>query len=696
MVDIKVQISKKNTMGRAYYSWCLIFHLYTYTVQHAIYSCPEICHCDPIDNLVNCKGRDLNSLPDGIYYEVVSLDLSHNFFTEIPSALSEFKSLEWLDLSHNQIVALNRDALNGFDGLRSLDLSNNLFQSWSDIHNQVFASAPSLTWLYLSQNSLKGFPDIANDYLSSPTLQNLFLVNCSITNINSNFLQGLPQIELLDLSYNSIDVLSDQIQSDTLITLNLTDCGLQRIQDALYSLKALQLLKVGQNRQLKYFHAKSLTLRYLDAPDCDMSTIPTGSYPALIDAVFRGNHLRELPTEAFESMEFVHNVDLSRNAISRVASDAFFGAKSLIYLDMSYNTISDLDPKTFSSNFKLKTLKLSHNYLKEVINLDVESLLELDLSMCEISRVDRTSLSQMALLEYLTLSGNFISSIPDYWDAAKLKKLDLSNCRISTLSNRTFAAMPDLRALNLRGNRLTSNIRREFFNDIQVLYLGDNSWRCDCSDVDFRELYDWLVSDVDTDLYDLICQSPATVEGYRWASACYEAWNIYHTRADRAWMYSLILILSMVLLFCVILSIKRAIRLREERDRETRAQNIIEARERLQRMRLQEHEGRIEESTNAPDPRESQRPPPYAEAINMPRLDSSHPSLAGSQFSLSGSRYNLGGSNPELKSPGQKRRRKRRKKASSSEDLRSSRTNTEMSTTSDTELNRRIYMESDV
>ncbi|KRT82640.1 hypothetical protein AMK59_3503, partial [Oryctes borbonicus] len=349
--------------GRAYYLWCLIFHMYTYTVQYSIYACPEICHCDAIESSVNCKGRDLNSLPDGIYVEVASLDLSHNFFTEIPSALSEFKNLEWLDLSYNQIAALSRDALNGFDSLRSLDLSNNLFQSWSDIHNQVFVSASSLSWLYLSQNSLKGFPDIADDYLSSPTLQHLFLVNCSITNINSNFLQGLPDIQLLDLSYNSIDVLSDQIQSDTLITLNLTECGLQRIQDALYSLKALQLLKVGQNNQLKYFHAKSQTLRYLDAPDCDMSTIPTGSYPALVDAVFRGNHLRELPARAFESMEFVHNVDLSRNAISRVSSEAFLGVKSLTYLDMSYNTISELDPKTFNSNFKLKVLKLSHNYL---------------------------------------------------------------------------------------------------------------------------------------------------------------------------------------------------------------------------------------------------------------------------------------------------------------------------------------------
>lgn len=625
------------------------------------------------------------------------MDLSHNLFTAIPSNLSEFEHLAWLDLSFNHIAAVDRDALTGFERLESLDLSHNDFKIWSDIHNEVFAPLPNLKWLYLSHNSLKGFPDITGAYLSSPTLQHLFLVNCSITNVNSNILQGLPSIQLLDLSHNNIDVLNVQIQSDTLTSLNLTNAGLQRIQDPFYSLSSLQLLKVAQNSQLKLFHARSLSLKFLDAHDCDLNAIPTGSFPMLVDAVFRGNHIRELPSRAFESMEYVHNVDLSSNAISKVAADAFNGAKSLSYLDMSYNTISGLDPRTFSSNFKLKVLKLSHNYLKEVISLDIESLIELDLSMCEISRADRTSLTQLAVLEYLDLSGNFISVIPDFWDAPKLKKLDLSNCRIGDLTNYTFAAMLELRELNLRGNRLTSNIRRSFFNDIRIIRLGDNSWRCDCVDHDFRELYEWLISDeVDTDLYELMCQSPAAAAGYRWASACYEIWNVYHARADRAWMYSLILILSMIFLFCIILSIKRAIRLREERDRETRAQNIIEARERLQRMRLQEHETRIEESTNAPDPRDSQRPPPYAEAINMPRLDSSHPSLAGSQFSLSGSRYNLGGSNPELKSPGQKRRRKRRKKASSSDDLRSSRTNTEVSTTSDTELNRRIYMESDV
>lgn len=57
-------------MGTAYYSLCLIVSFYACTIESSMYTCPEICHCDAIENSVDCKGRELSSLPDGIYYEV--------------------------------------------------------------------------------------------------------------------------------------------------------------------------------------------------------------------------------------------------------------------------------------------------------------------------------------------------------------------------------------------------------------------------------------------------------------------------------------------------------------------------------------------------------------------------------------------------------------------------------------------------
>lgn len=61
---------KKSTMGTAYYSWCLILYISIYRVQSSAYTCPAICYCDALQNSVDCKGRELSSIPDGIFYEV--------------------------------------------------------------------------------------------------------------------------------------------------------------------------------------------------------------------------------------------------------------------------------------------------------------------------------------------------------------------------------------------------------------------------------------------------------------------------------------------------------------------------------------------------------------------------------------------------------------------------------------------------
>ena len=632
-------------------------------------------------------------------FQVIKLNLSFNDFHYIPSNLSIFTRLKWLNLANNKIFALHRTSLENLKELNYLDLSHNNIQSWADIDSEALIPLINLNKLILSHNALRGFPDIIGATLKSDSLRELYLINCSVTDITSDIIEGFRNLTLLDLSQNNVVALNAQIKSSTLKSLTISNSSLEVIHASFLDLPKLIYLDISKNAKLEIFVGES-NLEQLDASECDLDVIPKGNFPRLKSVILRGNHLRHLPPNAFESMNNIEQIDLSHNAITNIDVKAFLNTKKLQYVDLSYNTISALNSDTFNSNFKLQKLRLSRNYLRELINLNSESLTHLDLSMCEISRINRHSLSDLPLLKVLDLSQNSFSYIPDDFEAENLNILDMNSCRVVDLNNQTFSRMPKLQKLNLRSNRLTSGMHRSFFHNMTTVYLGDNSWRCECSDEEFRDLHDWLISDeVNSDYHDLICQSPENVEGYPWRHACAEQWNLISGREDRAWMYSLLLILALVILFCLILSVKRAIRLREARDEEQRRQNLTEARQRLQRMRRQETEVVHEVSQNAPDPRELQRPPTYAEAIRMPRLDTSQTSLSGSRGSLSGSKHSLHGSNPDLKTGVKKKRRRRKRlKAASAEDVRSmeKRRNVTEQSASDSEQTLRIYMESDV
>ncbi|XP_044257367.1 nephrocan [Tribolium madens] len=666
-----------------------VFYIIFFTsVTGNFYSCPKLCICPP--DFTDCKYNNFSTLPFGLDKNVTILDLSYNAFQVFPDDLNDFPSLEYLNLSFNKIDRLENGAFRRLRKLERLDLSHNMIKQWTDIGPYTFSSTQNLLFLDLSYNTLRMQPREENP-LQIQSLEILRLKNCSIGLLNNKLLDGLPKLKELHLSENPIRWLLSSLSSTSLKFLDLSRCNLKEVSPKVFvNLTSLQTLYMQQNINLKSFYCDSRSLRYLDISNCNLESIPRGYLPNLNAANFHGNHFRIILKMSFVNYTNLVMLDLSYNALHVIEKEAFVGLEKIERLDLSQNTLSYLSPEVFYSNTNLQFLNLSRNYLNTVPNLSSDFLEILDLSFCEIASVDQDCLINMPRLKILNLSKNIISLLPDNFRGDNLKVLDVSLCRIKSVNNKTFALMSSLRSINLAGNRLTS-ASPESFAQVVSLNISDNPWRCDCSKL--KNLYDWL-SKTGKKLDNLYCQSPEALEGYSWVSACQKDWQPTTARSDSVWWYTTGLIITVFVILFVILTMRRMYLLKEKRLREANEARRNEEREALRRMHRMQADAREEASRNAPDPRELQRPPSYNEALLLPRLDSSHPSLSASLHSIA-SKHSINGSLTDVAKKSGPRRKRRRRKSDSSEGQRASRVAVVDSDTSEHEPEPRTTLESD-
>lgn len=70
-------------------------------------TCPLACHCEM--GFVNCSGLQLSQIPSELPQNLVSLDLSSNQLEDLDlNALAQFKELQELNVSHNEIKQIQK------------------------------------------------------------------------------------------------------------------------------------------------------------------------------------------------------------------------------------------------------------------------------------------------------------------------------------------------------------------------------------------------------------------------------------------------------------------------------------------------------------------------------------------------------------------------------------------------------------
>lgn len=612
------------------------------------------------------------------------LNLAYNHFDFIPSNISVCKNLEVLNLSQNNITSIDGKNLRNLTLLKELNLSNNNLINWSSINKMTLNYTKNLEILDLSFNALYYATTL---YLKSDSLSTFKLINCSITQINDEFFKGFPNLIYLDLSFNRLTEINQFPALTKLKVINLKSNKIYSIfYKAFIYLEGLNTLILNDNLELNYLNITTNYLKEIEASSCNIDRVDLNSCRNLTKLILNKNSISQTPSLTLTHLKYL---DLSNNKISIIPENAFNELELLETLLLSYNTILSLTPSTFSTNFRLKLLNLSHNYFNKLIPFNSESLTVLDMSNCEIRSITSNCLIKMPFLKTLILSKNGISKLPNNFNSDSLNILDLTYCRIISVNNLTFASMPTLNTLYLTGNRLGSDVHRSYFHNITKLYLEDNAWRCDCRSENFKRFYEWLQT-IQANTNKLICEFPDDTEGKTWIDACYRSWYSSNEKSN-AFIYGLIVFGTMVMLFFIFITVKCSYRIKEERAEQRENERRAEAE---RRARIRSEYERSLAFQNAPDPRELQRPPSYTEALLMPRIDGSYTTLAGSRPSLNGSRKSLNNNTNTKDKRKRIKRRKRRTKSRSNESQQSS--SIENVDETDSDPPRNVFTESSV
>uniref|UniRef100_A0A0K0FTR3 Calponin-homology (CH) domain-containing protein n=1 Tax=Strongyloides venezuelensis TaxID=75913 RepID=A0A0K0FTR3_STRVS len=207
----------------------------------------------PIENIIQdahysgallLKARKLTDFPE--YYagkysleDVVFVDMTDNRLTEIPQIIIEkMKLLETLILAKNVIKTLPT-CMKGFNSLNYLDLSSN---NLTTIPSAIF-SLP-LQILLLSNNKLD---TVSGDIVQmAPTIQELDFSKNRITSITSN-ISLLKQLRKLNLRSNRLGALPSEMASLDLYSLDISANRLTHIPVEFCSMQSLIHLSILDN-----------------------------------------------------------------------------------------------------------------------------------------------------------------------------------------------------------------------------------------------------------------------------------------------------------------------------------------------------------------------------------------------------------------------------------------------------------------
>ncbi|KAK6473253.1 oligodendrocyte-myelin glycoprotein-like, partial [Huso huso] len=198
--------------------------------------CPQTCLCSRSHREVDCSGRNLSELPDGLQHNIHTLNLSYNSLVELHYLLTRFAHLRTLDISYNLLTdfpaslpralweiyasgngmrLLDKNDTAYHWNLKALDLSGNQLERVVFINNTL----PNLRSLNLSGNKFWTVPTNMPSNLQTVDLSNNYLVQ-----ILPATLDRLPDLAYFYLHNNRFSSVSDRAFSKLsglkLITLN--------------------------------------------------------------------------------------------------------------------------------------------------------------------------------------------------------------------------------------------------------------------------------------------------------------------------------------------------------------------------------------------------------------------------------------------------------------------------------------------
>ena len=362
-------------------------------------------------------GLDINQ--DGIVdcdeAEVVTNLSLRNYEIDDCTGLGIFKNLDSLDLSNNEITEIN---LNNLVNLKYLSLSNNNLSNLSI--NHLF----DLEHLNLDNNNLSVF-----DFQNHSNLKILELSNNNLQAVNLRQLDGLNSLNLSEnLFSNNLDSLT-LLNLQNLEELFLVNCSLSEISfnnENINGLENLNSLSIRKNNLVDFSVDGLPSLRILFLNDNQLASTITIDHPLIERLYLADNGLTDI---IFGNLPSLKGLYLKNNDLVSFTNVQY---PLLEYLDLNSNELTEFRNVHLP---KLGRLRLNDNPIEQIILCGFKSLEILDIDGCQDLIRLNAQIESLAFidfhsnddLEFLCVHPNLISYVENHEEVESSVQIS-SNC----------------------------------------------------------------------------------------------------------------------------------------------------------------------------------------------------------------------------------------------------------------------------
>lgn len=221
-------------------------------------TCPTNCSCR--QDSLECSNIGLTEIPTAVLSEhVLSFVFSNNRLTYLMErAFRDYRFLEYLNLSENEIEGVDSRAFHGLARLNNIDLSYNNLQYITPV---IFSDNLVLEKVSFRGNQLAYFPD-SPPILASHSIASLDLSYCTLTSINADTFSQLPNLQILNLNNNKLREFNREILNTLTKLINVDlgnnmwkcDCNIVDVLNLLIKKRNSRGL-YGEHKPLKCFDA---------------------------------------------------------------------------------------------------------------------------------------------------------------------------------------------------------------------------------------------------------------------------------------------------------------------------------------------------------------------------------------------------------------------------------------------------------
>lgn len=322
--------------------WSLYAVLTVLLLQQASAFCPPACDCDDETLVVSCKEANLDVIPITLNPSIQRLILKYNKIKTVDSAIQFYTSLQYVDLSHNQLVNIPVKGFEPQDKLVELQLNHNKLSS---VNNKTFIGLKSLKVLNLRGNFLEDLPDRLFAPLSH--LEELDLGQNRISRIDQACFEGLTALRILYLDDN---------QLRSVPTPSFTFLGM--LAELRVGLNVFTTLGDGAFNGLG-------RLSGLDLRGAGLTNISDNAFrglSALRSLVLTDNRLQSIPTKQLSKLNRLEELEIGQNGFSMLEAGCFKGLSNLKRLEITgASNLSRVRKSAFQDNLNLEILTLSKN-----------------------------------------------------------------------------------------------------------------------------------------------------------------------------------------------------------------------------------------------------------------------------------------------------------------------------------------------